>query len=470
MSPRSPAGSISFVALALLLAPPARAAAQATDRAVVAPAVDSIVASVLKDGRTAGMSVAVVRGPDTLVLKGYGKADLELDVPTPPDAVYEIGSVTKQFTAAAILQLMEQGKLSLDDDLAKYVPAFARAAQRVTLRQLLGHTSGVYEYTRLPFAFNPAVPAPPSYDSLAAILAGMPFDFPPGTQMIYDNSGFYLLGMVVEKVSGVPYWQYIAEHVFQPAGMTHSRYCDNETVVKNRAHGYRLAGSAGLQLAPYIDMRWPYAAGALCSTPGDLVAWERALHGGRVLGAAGYRALLTTGALADGTRTRYASGLGVDSAFGRRRIWHGGTIPGFRTELEYFPDDGVTIAVLVNTLGPVSPHAVARSIGEVLFGKPPALKAAPYRGKVADLVGDYAGPGRGGEMTVSVARDSTGALTARLPESTPGKLEYLAGETFTTAGGGVRLSFRREQGVVRAVVVDNVIGCAVLRRKAGATP
>jgi len=467
MSPRSHAGHapVSVFALVLALALPAPAKGQTLDRSLVAPAVDSIVASALKDGRAAGMSVAVVRGRDTLVLKGYGKADMELDVPMPADAVYEIGSVTKQFTAAAILQLMEQGKLSLDDELAKYVPAFARAAQPVTLRQLLNHTSGIYEYTKLPFAFHPEVPPPPSYDSLAAILAAMPVDFAPGTRMVYDNSGFYLLGMVVDKVSGEPYWQYIARHVFEPAGMTHSRYCDNETVVKNRAHGYRLAGSSGLTLAPYLDMRWPYSAGALCSTAGDLVAWHRALHGGRILGPAGYKALLATGTLADGTPLRYANGLGFDSAFGHRRIWHGGTIPGFRTQLEYYPDEAVTIAVLVNTLGPVAPQAVARSIGEVLFGKPAARKAAPYRGKLADFVGEYAGVTRAGEMTVTVAVDSTGALMARLPESRPGRLEYLAGNTF--AAGDVRLTFRREKGVVTAVVVDNVIGCTVMRRQRG---
>ncbi len=451
--------------LLLVLAAPTPALAQALDRSVVGPAVDSIVAAALKDGRAAGMSVAVVRGPDTLVLKGYGKADLELDVPTPPDAVYEIGSVTKQFTAVAILQLMEQGKLSLDDELSKYVPAFERARYPVTLRQLLNHTSGIYEYTKLPFVSHPEMAQPPSYDSLAAMLAGMAFDFPPGTQMVYDNSGFFLLGMVVAKVSGERYSQYIAQHVFQPAGMTHSRYCDNETVVKNRAHGYGFTGSAGLQLARYTDMRWPFGAGALCSTAGDLVAWQRALHGGQVLGAAGYRALLSTGTLADGTPLRYANGLAFDSAFGHRRIGHGGTIAGFRTELEYYPQDRLTIAVLLNTTGPVLPQAVAQSIAQVLFGKPAPRLAAPYPGKLGDFVGEYEGVARSGNAIVRIAIDSTGALTGRLSESRPVRLEYLGGNTF--GAGNVRVTFRRENGAVAAVVVDQVVGCTVLKRKSG---
>ncbi len=467
MSPRSPAGPVfaSVFAFVIALAPSAPAGGQTVDRALVAPAVDSIVAAALKDGRAAGMSVAVVRGPDTLVLRGYGKADLELDVPTPPGAVYQIGSVTKQFTAAAILQLMEQGKLSLDDDVAKYVPAFARAARQVTLRQLLSHTSGVYSYTDLPFATRfGEVPPPPSFDSLAAILAGLPPDFPPGTQMVYDNSGFYLLGMVVEKVSGEPYAQYLTRHIFQPAGMVHSSYCDMSAITRNRARGYGLTGQGGLRNWQYAEMRWPFAAGGLCSTAGDLVAWQRALHGGRILDPAGYKALLTTGTLADGTPLRYANGLGFDSAFGHRRIWHSGGIPGFRSELEYFPDDAVTIAVLVNTMGPVSPQAVARSIGEVLFGKGPDHKAAPYRGKPAELVGDYAARVGAHDMTVRIAVDSTGALTAQLPEGRPGPIEYLGGSTFSA--GGVRLTFRREKGVVTSLVMDSVTGCLVLRRQA----
>ena len=240
---------------------PAGLAGQAWDRARIAAAVDSIVADALAGGRAAGMTVAVVRGRDTLVLKPYGRADLELDVPTPERAVYEIGSVTKQFTAAAILQLQEQGKLSLDDELGKYLPDFPTRGHRVTLRRLLDHTAGIKGYTELPEFRGLAMRKLPR-DSLVALIAAQPFDFAPGEAMVYSNSGYFLLGLVIEKVSGLSYEEYVRRHLFEPAGMHDSRYCSERAIIPRRAHGYDM-GPAGLLLKEYLDHTWPYAAGSL---------------------------------------------------------------------------------------------------------------------------------------------------------------------------------------------------------------
>ena len=417
--------------------------AQRRDRARVAVVVDSLAADALKSGQAAGLTVAVVRGRDTLVLKAYGKADLELDVPTPERAVYEIGSVTKQFTAAAIMQLQEQGKLSLDDEITKYLPSYPVQGHRVTLRRLLDHTSGIPGYTELR-EFEPISVRTLPRDSLVAIFAAKPFGFAPGDAAVYSNSGYFLLGLIIEKVSGLPYEKYVQQNLFARAGMPDSRYCSNRAVVARRAHGYDF-DEGQLKLADYIDFTWPYAAGSLCSTAGDLVAWTRALHGGKVLGPAAYRELITPDTLTDGTRLRYAKGLSVDSILGHRTIQHGGGIPGFLTELEYFPDDTLTVVVLINTMGPVDPGRIAQSVVALVLGdrSPPAIA---FRGHTADYVGEYRGVGRGSELVLKVAADTTNGLTLAIRDGPSRRLAYSGGETFRD--GRSLFTFVRDAGRV----------------------
>jgi CubicO group peptidase (beta-lactamase class C family) len=434
--------------------------AQTRDRAIAA-AVDSIVASALKDRRAAGMSVAVVRGRDTLVLKGYGYADLEFDIPTPDQAIYEIGSVTKQFTAAAILQLQEQGKLRLDDDITKHLPNYPTQSQRVTIRRLMDHTSGIKGYTELP-EFEPLSMRKLPRDTLVALVSAKPFDFAPGEAMVYNNSAYFLLGLIIEKASGMSYEEYVKQNLFARAGMPHSRYCSEREIIKNRAHGYDM-GPNGLVRAAYLDHTWPYAAGSLCSTVSDLVAWNQALHGGRILSPASYRELITPGTLNDGTRLRYAKGLSADSLLGRRVIYHGGGINGFLSDLKYFPDDSITIAVLVNTAGPVAPGAISRSIAEVIFG-PWSIKSVPLRGGADAYVGEYRGIGRGREMVARIAADSAGTgLTIQTGSGRPVKLVYLGGETFDREGA--RFTFVREGGRVIRLRADTGGVYTILSRK-----
>lgn len=455
------------LACTLGVAGAAPAAAQTRAPARIAAAVDSVVGAALAGGRAAGMSVAVVRGRDTLVLKGYGKADLELDVATPARAVYEIGSVTKQFTAAAILQLQEQRRLSLDDDVTRYLPNYPTQGHRVTIRRLLDHTSGIRGYTEMP-EFALLAPQALPRDTLVALFSARPFDFEPGAAMAYNNSAYFLLGLVIEKVSGMPYAAYVKQHLFDRAGMPDSRYCSTTAVVPRRAHGYDFAHDT-LRLAAYLDFRWPYAAGSLCSTAGDLVAWTRALHGGRILGPAAYRELLTPGTLADGTRLRYAKGLEVDSILGHPAVHHGGGIYGFLTELEYFPDDTLTVAVLVNTAGPaVSPAGVAHSIVDVVLGDR-TPKGLAFRRSAADYVGEYRGVGRGAEQVLTVAADGARGLTLRAGPGPARPLTYLGGETF--GDQSARYTFVREAGRVTTLRADGVSGYAVaIRQSASAAP
>ena len=186
---------------------------QASGQESIAVKIDAIVEAPVKAGRVAGASVAVVKGNETIVTKGYGFADLELDVPTPPQATYEIGSITKQFTAAAILLLAEQGKLSLADEMTKFLPDYPMQGNHVTIRHLLNHTSGIKGYTELP-EFRDFQMLKRPREELVKLFSGRPFDFKPGEEQIYNNSAFFLLGLIIEKVSGKPYAEFIQEQLF----------------------------------------------------------------------------------------------------------------------------------------------------------------------------------------------------------------------------------------------------------------
>ena len=204
-----------------------------TAREQLVRTLDSLAGAPVQEGRAVGIAVAVVKGKDTLLLKGYGKADAEWNVPMATDAMFEIGSITKQFTAAAVLQLRDQGKLTLDDDLTKYFPSFPTQGNRIPLRRMLDHTSGIRGLTEIP-EFQDLVVRTLPRDSAIALIARQPFDFPTGEAMIYNNSAFHMLGYVIEKASGMSYEDYVEQNIFAPLGMKRSRYCNSAEVVERR--------------------------------------------------------------------------------------------------------------------------------------------------------------------------------------------------------------------------------------------
>ncbi|MEO5869074.1 MAG: serine hydrolase domain-containing protein [Gemmatimonadaceae bacterium] len=451
-----------YVMLIAVVATALPAAAQTRSRAAATAAVDSIVARALQGGKAAGMSVGVVQGRDTLVLKGYGFADLEFDVPTPDRAVYEIGSVTKQFTASSILLLQERGQLSLDDPITKYLPSYPTQGHVITIRRLLDHTSGIKGYTELP-EFGNFMRRHEPRDSLVALFSTKPFDFESGDDMIYNNSAYFLLGLIIEKVSGMPYADFVQKNLFDKAGMSDSRYCSENAIVKRRAHGYDMSAT-GLVRAAYLDHLWPYAAGSLCSTAGDLVAWNRALHGGKILSPASYREITTPGTLNDGSRLRYAKGLAVHELAGHRVIEHGGGINGFLSSSNYLPDDDAIIVVLVNSAGPVAPDAIAGQIAEAVFGaKAPGSQA--FSGDLSKFAGTYGGAGRGRPMTLTIGADSgkLTVLTVGPGGSTPRAARYVGDDTFQI--GETRYAFVTESGRVTGLRVDGVYGYSHLKRQ-----
>ncbi len=440
-----------------------RACAGPDDVARIRAAVDSIAAAALAGGQAAGMSIAVFRGPDTVVLKGYGSADLELDVPTPPRAVYEIGSVTKQFTSSAILLLVEQGKLSLDDELVKYLPDYPTQGHRLTIRRLLDHTSGIQGYTEMP-AFGPLMPQRLPRDTLVKLFSRAPFKFAPGEALAYNNSAYFLLGLVIEKAAGGTYADFVKTQLFDKAGMKDSRYCSESEIIPRRAHGYDFAPPGRLVVKAHLNHTWPYAAGSLCSTAGDLATWSMALHGGRILSPASYRALITPSPLTNGTPVRYAMGMINDSLGGRHVLSHGGGINGFLADMAYFPDDRLVIAVLVNSAGPVAPNAITAAIARVIHGPPPPPTSVAVDHPLADYAGTFRGIGRGDSLTLTLAVDSAGLRLRAGNAPPPGQvLRYTGNDTFMS--GRNRYTFRREAGRVTTLVADLISVVSTLTRR-----
>ena len=444
-----------------LISVPAALQAQTGDPARIRAAVDSIVGAALTGGRAAGVSVAVVRGTDTLVLKAYGQADIELDVPTPERAVYEIGSVTKQFTSASILLLAEQGKLSLDDPLTKYLPDYPTRGHTVTIRRLLDHSSGITGYTEMP-AFGPLMIQRFPRDTLVKLFSAQPFKFAPGEAVAYNNSAYFLLGLVIEKVTGGTYADFVKKNLFDKFGMPDSRYCNEREVIKRRAKGYDFA-QARLIPRAHIDHTWPYAAGSLCSTVWDLVAWSQALHGGRVLTPASYGLMTIPAPLNDGRRIRYAMGLINDSIGGKHAIHHGGGINGFLSDLAYFPDDQLTITVLVNTAGPVNPSGILSAIANVIHGQPAAPPQVALDHPSSDYAGTYRGVGRGDSLTVTVL-DSAGVRFRLAPAGPQATLaRYVGNDSFMINRN--RFSFVRTDGKVTAIRADLISVVTVLVKR-----
>lgn len=457
-------GVLSIILLPLLiLLGSDPASGQERERAALMAALDSAALAHVEHEMVAGISVAVVRGSDTLLMKGYGAVDLEWDLPTPVtgEASYEIGSMTKQFTAAAILQLVEEGKLDLDADITTYLPDYDPQGHRIPLRRLLDHTSGIKSYTEMPVFREIAVRKLPR-DTMVSLVEAEPFDFEPGTALIYNNTAYFFLGLIIEKASGLPYEEYVAQHLFQPLGMEDSYYCSETAVRENRAHGYDGA-PGGLIRARYLDHTWPYAAGSLCSTVGDLIQWNRSLHGGSLLPEASYQAWTTPMPLEDGTPTRYAMGLMVRGEGRHRTITHGGGINGFLSDGRYYPEDDLIIVVLQNSTGPQGPGALGAALAELVLGPVPELIAVAYEGDLDELVGSYSGPARGRPLTLEVTRDGDALVFS--PVGSTNEIHPVHLEGLTWGKGNTRLWFVRKGGAVVELRMDQGSGHYVLKRE-----
>jgi len=351
---------IAFMVMMLSLS------AQAPNVKALSAEFDKLLSAQYKPGETGCAAIVAIKG-QVVYKKAFGMANLELNVPMQPDMVFRIGSITKQFTAVAILQLMEQGKLSLQDDITKYIPDYPTQAYKITIENLLTHTSGIKSYTNVP-EFMKYVKEDLKPAELIDKFKNQPMEFAPGTKWNYNNSGFFLLGYIIEKVSGMTYQDYIEENLFKPAGMTNSLYGSDRKIVKNRAYPYQPDGENTVN-ADYMSMLLPYAAGSIMSTVEDLYKWNRALLSYKLIKKESLDKAWTEFKLNDGKGTHYGYGWFMNEIQGSPVIEHGGGIFGYLTNGIYLPKEDVFVAVFSNSTGK-DPGAVSTKMAALAIGKP----------------------------------------------------------------------------------------------------
>ncbi len=313
------------------------------------------------EGRFMG-SVLVAQGDRLLLNEGFGSADLEARIPNSPDYQYRIGSLTKQFTAAAILLLQEDGLLNVQDPVRKYLPDYPNGDQ-ITIHQLLIHTAGIpnYEQRRdLPQVVQTAI----SLDDLIASFSNQPLQFSPGQRYSYSSSGYVILTKIIEVVSGTRYEDFIQDKIFTPAGMQNSGYDYLDPAVSNPSVGYML-NQRGAQRAILTEASWPTGAGAHYSTLGDLYRWDRVLYENSILSAESIE-MMNTPWVDTGQGRSYGYGWNIGPTIGRPSIAHGGSIFGFASYMLRFPEDDAVIIVLSNGIQ-VSPRMVAEALAAILF-------------------------------------------------------------------------------------------------------
>lgn len=316
-----------------------------------------------------GAAVIVVREGAVIYRKGHGLANLEHEIPIEPDMVFRLGSLTKQFTAVAILMLAEQGKLALNDPVTKFLPDYPTHDHLITVEHLLTHTSGIKSYTDIPEIWA-SIRQDFTVQELINLFKHQPMQFAPGKRWAYNNSGYILLGAIIEKLAGQSYAQFIQQNIFEPLGMKQSLYDDPLRVVPRRVAGYD-KGPEGYTNSAYLSLTTPYAGGALASTLDNLARWDSALYTDQLLKPETLQRAFTAYRLTDGTSTAYGYGWSIGEYAGHRLMQHGGGIPGFRNYAIRMPEDRVFVAILSNNpMGPAIPGDLAFKIAAIVIGQP----------------------------------------------------------------------------------------------------
>jgi CubicO group peptidase (beta-lactamase class C family) len=348
------------------------------DDSELASKVDAYMDASVKHQNFSG-TILVARDGKALISKGYGLANREHNIANGPETKFRLGSITKQFTAMAILILEQRGKLKVDDPISKYIDDSPKAWKDITIHHLLTHTSGIPNFTSFPdYPKTMTMPSPPA-ESLKRF-KDKPLDFKPGEKFSYSNSGYIVLGLIVEKAAGKSYEAFVKEAIFDPVGMKDSGYEHPETILKNRAAGYE-RGANDVQNAGYLDMTIPHAAGALYSTVGDMALWDRALDSDLLIPKEARDRMFTP------AKQNYAYGIDVKERLGRKYTGHGGGINGFVTDFGRYPDDGVCVVVLCNSTA-ANPGKVASDLAAIYFGKPYEIPAERKVAKVDPKIYD----------------------------------------------------------------------------------
>jgi D-alanyl-D-alanine carboxypeptidase len=414
-----------------------------------------------------GAVVLVMRDGIPLLRKAYGLGDLEQSVPMRADAVFEIGSITKQFTAVAILQLVEEGKIHLSDDITRFLPDYPTHGKTITIAHLLTHTSGIQDYSEMP-TFLSSRRQDVTPQELVDRFKNQPMDFDPGTRWKYDNSGYILLGEILEKVSGEPYAGYVRKHLLSPAGLMHTTYGDAATIIPNRVRGYEKEGDHYVN-AGYLSLTWTYAAGALLSTVDDLARWMAAVTAGRLLSAALLQRAWTSSTLPDGSKTGYGYGWQVGTEFGIRYVQHGGQTIGFTSSEVWMPESKIFVAVLSNVgSGGVDTDFVANQLASYAAGKPyPPVAVVMPKGELEQYAGVYQIDGKN-TRTISV---ENGQLYSQHSGGAKLRIVPSARDAFFFDRSLTTMRFERDaSGKISAMVMDPVFFPSTTAIRIGGAP
>lgn len=400
--------SLFFIALAAALPGLAPAETPATKTEITRYAEHMLAANYKKDAP--GAAVLIARGDEVLFRGARGLANIKSGTPLTADAVFRIGSVSKQFAAAGLLKLVEAGKVSLVDPLSKYVPGFPNG-EHITVLELLNHTSGVKNYTSIPAWREGPIDKDLSTTQAIAIFKDAKPDFAPGEDWAYDNSGYVLVGAIIEAASGQTWHEYLHSALFQPLGMTHTGYGADPQFAAQQVPGYSLDDGKVVP-AKVISMTMPHAAGALLSTVDDLLKWNRALHEGRVLRNDSYTRMITP--VGKAREAHYGFGIELATVQGRPMLDHSGGIFGFSSMLEYVQGPDISVVVLQNndsSEGHAGTDMIARKLAAAALGEPyPEATAIPM--EVAELK-EIEGVYRIDATSARVLRVVDGTLTAQ---------------------------------------------------------
>lgn len=377
-----------FVAFAVMALIAMTSAASPVDP--IEARLDRILTQAIGEGGKPGIAVAVQRGSEVVYSKGFGYADIEHRVPVTADTVFPVGSITKTMTGLAIAQLVAAGRIDLDAPAGKYVPGLPSPVRDARVRHLLNHTSGIVNYIELP-EFPRGAERAVTREEVLGWFATRPLQFTPGSRYNYTNSGTFLLGLIIEHVTGQSYDEYVRQHIFSPFGMQHTSMAGWRTLVEHRARGYR-HGEAGWLNAPRYDPLVAFSAGAAMSTIGDMLKYQQGVFAGTSTSAAVRERLHQLDRLSDGTLVPYSLGCLVHVELdGHHRIMHSGDISGFSAHYSYYPDDDTTIVVLTNSDNGVPPVSLEAKLARVVLGIPEPNRKTMTLSEAAarNYVGDY---------------------------------------------------------------------------------
>ncbi len=398
-----------------------------------------------------GVSFLIAKDGKPIYQNAFGLADLELNVPMTSKNVFEIGSITKQFTAVAILMLEEQGKLKVEDDITKYIPDYPTAGKKITIHQLLNHTSGIKSYTDMA-NFLKLARTDMTPKEIIDVFKNEPMDFEPGEQFRYNNSGYILLGYIIEVASGQSFADFIENNIFKKLGMTASSYGSMKNIVPNRASGYSKT-ETGYANADYLSLTLPYAAGSIMSTTEDLLKWQNALNNNMIIKKTSYEKAIHGSTLNNGDHIEYGYGLSEADLNGSPSIQHGGGIFGYTTMGIYLPEEKIFVSGLTNCdckdITGVTTRIAAMAIGKPLPDKKDAIKLSE------DELRKWVGAYQFDEGVVRYVTFENGQLYSLREGSSKLEIYPMSNTNFIFEGGSTSYVFSEKDGKKQAKFTNN---------------